>query len=95
MVGAARGYRVVIVVDAKTQPPIRKMLKAYGAELVDVPASEADENGSMQRARMGKALQLFETVPGAWYPCQHLNAQNPDAPAAQMPAASFVTYMVT
>ena len=33
MVGAVRGYKVIIVVDAKTQPPIRRMLKAYGAEL--------------------------------------------------------------
>lgn len=92
MVGAARGYRVIIVVDAKTQPPMRRMLKAYGAELVDVPASEADQNGSMQRARMRKALHLFETVPGAWYPCQHLNSQNPDAHyfyTAQEIAASF------
>lgn len=92
MVGAARGYRVIIVVDAKTQPPIRRMLKAYGAELVDVPASEADQSGSMQRARMRKALQLFETVPGAWYPCQHLNEQNPDAHyfyTAREIAASF------
>jgi 2,3-diaminopropionate biosynthesis protein SbnA len=92
MVGAARGYRVIIVVDAKTQPPMRRMLKAYGAELVDVPASEADQNGSMQRARMRKALELFETVPGAWYPCQHLNPQNSDAHyfyTAQEIVASF------
>ena len=61
MVGAARGYKVIIVVDAKTQPPIRRMLKAYGAELVDVPASEADQNGSMQVARMRKAL--VSTIP--------------------------------
>ena len=58
MVGAVRGYKVIIVVDAKTQPPIRRMLKAYGAELVDVPASEADQNGSMQVARMRRALEL-------------------------------------
>ena len=92
MVGAARGYKVIIVVDAKTQPPIRRMLRAYGAELVDVPASEADQNGSMQLARMRKALELFETVPGAWYPCQHLNSQNPDAHyfyTAREIAASF------
>lgn len=78
-IGAARGYRVVIVVDAKTPPPIRRMLAAYGAEMVDVPLSAADVNGSMQVARMQKAQELAETIPGAWYPCQHRNPLNPSA----------------
>lgn len=81
MVGAARGYRVMIVVDAKTAPPMRRMLEAYGAELVDVPLSEADANGSMQVARMARAKALSEAIPGAWYPCQHLNPLNPEAHA--------------
>lgn len=79
MVGAARGYRVIIVVDAKTAPPMRRMLAAYGAELVDVPLTEADANGSMQVARMKKAASLKEEIPGAWYPCQHRNPLNPGA----------------
>ena len=79
MVGAARGYRVIVVVDAKTAPPMRRMLEAYGAELVDVPLSQADENGSMQRARMQVAADLSRSIPGAWYPCQHLNPLNPEA----------------
>jgi cysteine synthase A len=81
IVGAARGYRVIIVVDAKTAPPMRRMLQAYGAELVDVPLAEADASGSMQRARMRRAQELAAAVPGAWYPCQHLNPHNPDAHA--------------
>lgn len=79
MIGAARGYSVIIVVDAKTPPPIRRMLAAYGAELVDVPLSAADANGSMQVARMQKAQELAQTIPGAWYPCQHRNPHNPTA----------------
>lgn len=79
IVGAARGYKVKIVIDAKTAPPMRRMLLAYGAELVEVPLSEADAGGSMQRARMRKAKQLSESVPGAWYPCQHLNPVNTEA----------------
>ncbi|OCQ90213.1 cysteine synthase [Nostoc sp. MBR 210] len=79
MVGAVRGYRVIIVVDAKTPPPFRRMLKAYGAELVDVPLHEADESGSMQKARMKKAKELAATIPHAWYPCQHLNPWNTEA----------------
>nr|WP_217651960.1 pyridoxal-phosphate dependent enzyme [Hydrococcus rivularis] len=79
MVGAVRGYRVIIVVDAKTAPPFRRMLKAYGAELVDVPLHEADESGSMQKARMKRAHELTATIPNAWYPCQHLNPWNTEA----------------
>lgn len=78
MVGAARGYRVIVVVDAKTSPPMRRLLGAYGAELVDVPLSEADEHGSMQVARMARARELRDSTPGAWYPCQHLNPSNPE-----------------
>lgn len=81
MVGAALGYRVIIVVDPKTPPPIRRMLSAYGAELADVPAGEADAFGSLQLARMKKAEALARDIPGGWYVCQHLNAANPDAHA--------------
>jgi cysteine synthase len=92
MVGAVRGYRVIIVVDAKTAPPFRRMLKAYGAELVDVPLHEADESGSMQKARMKRAKELAATIPHAWYPCQHLNPWNLEAHSyytAQEIAAHF------
>lgn len=80
-VGAARGYRVKIVVDAKTPTPIRRMLAAYGAELVDVPLSAADANGSMQVARMETAQEIARQIPGAWYPCQHRHPENPTAHA--------------
>lgn len=81
MLGAARGYRVIIVVDAKTPPPIRRMLGAYGAEMVELPLSAVDRHGSMQVARMEKAREIAERIPGAWYPCQHRNPSNPDAHA--------------
>jgi len=81
IVGAARGYRVMIVIDTKTSPTIRRMLQAYGAELVEVPLSAADAQGSMQVARMQKAQALASEIPGAWYPCQHQNPTNPNAHA--------------
>jgi cysteine synthase A len=79
IVGATRGYRVIIVIDAKTTPFFRRLLAAYGAEMVEVSLSEADASGSMQKARMKKAQLLSEEIPGAWYPCQHLNPENPGA----------------
>jgi cysteine synthase A len=78
IVGAARGYRVKIVIDAKTSPTIRQILQAYGVELVEVPMSAADAQGSMQVARMQEAQALAEEIPGAWYPCQHKNPVNPE-----------------
>ena len=77
MIGALRGHRVIIVVDAKTSLNVRRMLTAYGARLVDVPLTEADAAGSMQVARMKAAEKLAAEIPGAWYPCQHLNPLNP------------------
>ena len=79
MIGAARNYRVVIVVDAKTTPTFRRLLKAYGAELVEV--SDTDGTGSMQRARIAKATEIAQQTAGGWYPCQHYNPKNPDAHA--------------
>lgn len=79
IVGAARGYRVIIVIDAKTTPFFRRLLKAYGAETIEVKQSEVDASGSMQKARMKKAQSLALEIPDAWYPCQHLNPENPTA----------------
>ena len=79
MVGAVRGYDVKIVIDAKTSNTMRRILSAHGAQLVEVPLSAADSHGSMQVARMDKARELASSIPGAWYPCQHLNPRNPDA----------------
>lgn len=79
MVGAARGYRVIIVIDHKTTPPFRRMLAAYGAETVELPPDVVDASGSMQKARIAKARELAATIPGAWYPCQHMNLDNPNA----------------
>jgi cysteine synthase len=79
IVGATKGYRVMIIIDAKTPVTMRRMLTAYGAELVQVPLSAADAQGSMQVARMAKAQELATNIPGAWYPCQHKNPSNTDA----------------
>lgn len=77
IVGAAKGYSVMIVVDAKTPPPVWRMLQAYGAQLVEVPLTAADAQGSMQVARMERAAALADEIPGSWYVCQHKNPMNP------------------
>ncbi|MDE1460710.1 cysteine synthase family protein [Spartinivicinus poritis] len=78
-IGASKGYKVIIVIDAKTPPPVVKMLRAYGAELVEVPLTLADSAGSMQKARMAHAHKLAKEIVNSFYPCQHLNPDNPAA----------------
>lgn len=80
-IGAALGFRVIIVIDAKTPPPVRRMLRAYGAEFVEVDPSEADVHGSLQQARIRRAESLAHEIPGGWYVCQHKNPANSDAHA--------------
>ncbi len=81
MIGAAKGYRVTIIIDAKTSITVRRMLTAYGAKLVEVPLSAADRQGSMQVARMEKAQALADETPNSWYVCQHRKPDNPEAHA--------------
>lgn len=78
-IGAARGYKVTIVVDSKTSSTMKRLLKAYGARLEEVPLSMADKNGSMQKARMNHAKSIASRIRGSYYPCQHLNPDNPSA----------------
>lgn len=80
MVGATKGYRVIIVVDKNLSPLTGRMMQAYGAELHVVTQQEADaQGGSFQRARMIKARELSAGIPGAFYPAQHTNPLNPMA----------------
>lgn len=92
MMGAVRGYRVMIVVDAKATPTAKKMLRAHGAELVEITPELIEKYGTRHKARIATATELSQTVKGAWYPCQHHNPQNPNAHSAftaQEIAAAF------
>lgn len=92
MMGALRGYRVMIVVDAKATPTARKMLRAHGAELVEITPELIEKYGTRHKARIATATELGQTINGAWYPCQHHNPMNPNAHSvftAQEIAAAF------
>ncbi|MFR8334131.1 MAG: cysteine synthase A [Oscillospiraceae bacterium] len=71
--GAARGYRVIIVMPETMSPERRKLIRAYGAELVLTPGP-AGMAGAVEKAR-----QLQKEIPGAWIPGQFENASNPKA----------------
>jgi cysteine synthase len=73
MVAAARGYRVILTMPESMTMERRRLLAAYGAELILTPAS-----GGMAAA-VHKALDLAAEDPDAYVPQQFQNAANPDA----------------
>lgn len=77
MVGAVLGHRVVVVVDPKLPPAHRRVMEAYGAELVEV--TEPDESGGYFRPRMETANRLAMEIDGAFRPDQHFSLMNASA----------------
>ena len=73
-IGAIKGYKVILVVDPKTDELKRNILKAYGAELITV--ENPDENGAYQPARMEKVKELIQERPYSWSPNQYHNRDN-------------------
>ena len=71
MTAAARGYHAIMVMPESMSVERRKLLAAYGAELVLTPASEGMQ-GSVQ-----KAEQLAEEIPGSIIAGQFDNPANP------------------
>ena len=71
MVAASRGYRVIFTMPDSMSIERRKLLKAYGAELVLTPASEG-----MQGA-VEKANQLSKEIENSFIPSQFTNMANP------------------
>lgn len=77
MIGAAKRYRVIILVDPKITPTNLTILKAYGAEVIVV--TEQDDSGSYHKTRIALANQLARTIPGAFRPDQCFNLLNSEA----------------
>jgi N-(2-amino-2-carboxyethyl)-L-glutamate synthase len=73
-IGTQKGYRVILVVDPKTDNLKRNILQAYGAELIDV--NEHDGNGAYQPARMARVQELLGEIDNSWSPNQYHNRDN-------------------
>ena len=71
MLGAARGYKVVVTLPANASPERKKILKAYGAALIETdPLSATD--GAQEEARRIKEASPDEF----FYPDQYNNEAN-------------------
>lgn len=71
MVGAARGYRVVLTMPETMSTERRVMLRAYGAEIVLTPGSEG------MRGAVEKAKQIVEETDNSIWARQFANEANP------------------
>jgi len=70
-VGAARGYRVVIVMPESMSLERRALVKAFGAELVLTPKADG------MKGAVAEAERLAATTPGAVLASQFSNPANP------------------
>lgn len=77
MVGAARGYRVIVIVDPKVTPTNKALFAAYGAEMIVV--DEQDDSGSYHKTRIAYANRLHCEIPGSFRPDQCFNLSNSEA----------------
>lgn len=71
MVGAAKGYKVLLVMPESMSLERRKILQAYGAELVLTPREKG------MRGAIEEADQIVEKLPNAFMPMQFKNPANP------------------
>ena len=72
MVGAARGYKVLLTMPETMSIERRNLLRAYGAELVLTPGPQG------MKGAIARAGELTAEIPGAFMPQQFENAANPE-----------------
>ncbi len=76
MVAAVRGYRAIFVLPDKMSSEKIRLLRAYGARVIVTPSQLPPEH---PMSHYSVARRLAETIPGAYYPNQYENEQNPGA----------------
>ena len=71
LVGAALGYKVVLVMPESMSVERRRLMAAYGAELVLTPREKG------MKGAIDKAQEMVDETPDAWMPMQFENGANP------------------
>lgn len=71
MIGAARGYKVKLCLPSNASPERKRILKAYGAEIIFTDPGEGSD-GAIRKCR-----EVYASDPGAYfYPDQYNNPAN-------------------
>lgn len=73
MIGAIKGYRVIITVSEKISQEKLEAIKAYGAEIVMCPATEFIEDPQSYHS---VAVKLQQETPNSFMPNQYFNPVN-------------------
>lgn len=72
LIGAARGYKVILTMPETMSVERRVVVRAYGAEIILTPGSEG------MKGSLAKANEIVESTPGAILARQFENEANPE-----------------
>ncbi len=73
MIGAIKGYKVIVTVPDRTSKEKIDVLRAYGAKVYVCPNTDTLDD---PRGYHGKAEELHESIPGSFMPNQYFNKAN-------------------
>ncbi|MBU0744722.1 MAG: cysteine synthase family protein [Gammaproteobacteria bacterium] len=76
MIGAVKGYNVIITVPNRTSVEKVSALQAYGAKVFVCPDTDDLHHPDGYHA---KAEELYKKIPGSYMPNQYYNTENPKA----------------
>lgn len=76
MIGAIKGYKVIITVSEKISVEKLETIKSYGAEIVMCPATDFLED---PRSYHSKAVEIYKNTENSFMPDQYFNIANREA----------------
>ncbi len=76
MIGAARGYKVIITISEKSSLEKVNTIEAYGAQVVVCPSTEFIED---PRSYHSQAVAIHKKTPNSFMPNQYFNIENRNA----------------